>query len=189
MRATGPAQPIEFLLDILDELAEFEISYAVVGALAVSYYGIPRATADADAVIWLGSGKSTRDIAEKVARSGYSGQLRQGDVEDPIAQLIRIQDGHGNEVDLLHGVRGMDPAAAGRCVNTSLQGAPIRILAAEDLIAMKLFAGGPQDLQDVRGILQVSGKGLNLTLLESVAANFGADAARTLDELLREANL
>jgi hypothetical protein len=190
MRATGPAQPVEFLFDVLDVLAEFQIPYAVVGALAVSYYGIPRATADADAVIWLdNSGKSTREIANKIAGAGYRVELRQGDVDDPIAQLIQINDEHGNEVDLLHGVRGMDPAATGRCVNASLQGGSIRILAVEDLIAMKAFAGGPQDLQDVRGILQVSGQVLNSTLLKSLAAHFGADVVRALDDLLKEANL
>jgi hypothetical protein len=103
--------------------------------------------------------------------------------------LIRIHDEHGNEVDLMHGVRGMDPEATERCVSASLQGASIRILAAEDLIAMKVFAGGPQGLGDVRGILQVSGHTLNLTLLKTLGAHFGEDVARSLDELLIEAGL
>lgn len=57
---------------------------------------------------------------------------------------------------------------------------------AEDLIGMKIFAGGTQDLTDVRGILHVSRERLNPDLLRQVARRYGADVARTLDELLEE---
>lgn len=79
----------------------------------------------------------------------------------------------------------MDPEAVRRCVSTSLLDSPIRIMAAEDLIPMKIFAGGFQDLEDVKGILQVSGKLLNLDLLRRLARRYGTDVARTLDDLLR----
>jgi len=51
---------------------------------------------------------------------------------------------------------------------------------------MKIFAGGPQDMIDVRGILQVWRERLNPGLLRQVARRYGADVARTLDELLEQ---
>lgn len=187
MRVTGPSQPGRFLLDVLDVLNGFGIPYAVVGAFAVACYGVPRYTDDGDGVIWMrDTGKTADELKTRFIDAGYRAELRQGDFDDPIAQSIRIQDEFENRVDLLSGVRGMDPDAIQRRVSETLLDSPIRILAAEDLIGMKLFAGGPQDVIDVRGILQVSRENLNPELLRQVARRYGSGVARTLDELLEE---
>lgn len=187
MRRTGPFQPVHLLLDILDLLNEFGIPHAVVGALAVSYYGIPRSTTDADSVIWvLDTGKSERDVADGLLAAGYRVELRRGGLDDPISRCIFVQDEYENRVDLLAGVRGMDPEAAHRCIRASLLDSEVRIIGAEDLIAMKIFAGGLQDLEDVRGIIRVSGNTLNPELLRTLAHRYGANVTRTLDKLLKE---
>ncbi len=53
MGTTGPGQPGHLLLDLVDILDELAIPYALIGAFAVSFHGVPRYTADADAMIWL----------------------------------------------------------------------------------------------------------------------------------------
>jgi hypothetical protein len=80
----------------------------------------------------------------------------------------------------------MDSHLLSRCVSEVLLDSPVRIIAAEDLIPMKIFAGGPQDLQDVRGILQVSGDSLNLDLVRLLSKPYGAEVTRTLEILLQE---
>jgi hypothetical protein len=187
IRTTGPAQPAELLLDVVELLTDFNLHYAVVGALAVSYFGVPRATADADAVLWFkGSGKSEQDLVDRLRAAEYRAQLKRGDIDDPIAGTIVVQDRHGNRVDLLLAVHGMDPEAAGRGVTAALLDSSVRIIAAEDLIAMKIFAGGPQDLEDVRGILQVSGQLLNLELLRNLTGRYGPGIENKLAALLKE---
>ncbi len=166
---------------------DFSVRYAVIGAFAVSYFGVPRATADADTVIWLsGAGKSEQDLKDGLHAAGYDAQLKRGDIDDPISGAIIVKDRHGNRVDLLLGVRGMDPEAVSRCVDASLLDSSVRIISAEDLIAMKIFAGGPQDLEDVRGILQVSQQLLNLELLRNLTRRYGRDSAHKLAGLLKE---
>jgi len=187
MRPTGPGQAAHLLLDVVDVLNELCIPYALARALAASYYGIPRSTSDADSVVWLkDTGKTERDLTNRLLAGGYRAQLRRGDIDDPILGSIQVEDQHENQVDLLLGVRGMDPDAAGRCVSATLLDSSIRIIAAEDLIAMKIFAGGFQDLEDVRGILQVSGDLLNVNLLRKVARRHGADVNTKLDVILNE---
>ena len=57
MKATGPGQSTLLLLDVVKVLNKYQISYAVIGALAASFYGVVRASLDADAVISLPHGK------------------------------------------------------------------------------------------------------------------------------------
>jgi hypothetical protein len=185
MRTSGPAQSAEFLMDVLDAIADFNLPYAVIGALAVSYHGIPRSSADADAFIWLQPGRSAKDIVERLRVLGLQAANRSGDVDDPIGESIHVEDRHANRVDILLGLQGMPAEAVGRCVDGVLLGSSIRILGAEDLIGMKLFAGGPQDISDVRGILAVSGDTLKPHLLRAVAAGFGAETLAALERLLK----
>ena len=87
---------------------------------------------------------------------------------------------------MILGIRGMDPQAAERCITTTVLGFSVRIIAVEDLIAMKVFAGGIQDLEDVRGILQVSANHSDLKLLKAVTHRYGIEVARALDAILSE---
>lgn len=186
MRTSGPNQPADFLLDVLDSLAALRIPYAVVGAFAASYYGVPRASKDVDALIWLkNSGRRLPDVADHLSPS-YKVKVRHGEPDDPILGVVEVEDVHGNRVDLLAGVRGMDPDAVRRCVSTTLMGSPLCLIGAEDLIAMKVFAGGAQDLADVRRILQVSGPTINLDLLRKVARGYGSATVRKINELLKQ---
>ena len=185
MRATGPGQPAHLLLDVADHLAQRHIPYAVVGAFGVSFHGLPRFTDDADARVWLSrTGLSPADLQHALAASGHRCELRRGDTDDPILGVLVVHDDHGNRLDLLLGVRGMDPAAADRAIATSLLGSPVRILGAEDLVAMKAFAGGVQDLEDARGILDVSKDHLDLDLVRALCRRYGRDVARTCEALL-----
>lgn len=56
----------------------------------------------------------------------------------------------------------------------------------EDLIAMKLFAGGPQDLADARAALQLDQETLDMELLRRLSARFSRSAGRALEALLAE---
>jgi hypothetical protein len=187
MRASGPGQPALLLLDILDILENLGVPAAIVGALAVSYYGVPRSSIDADAAIWLqDSGKSAAEVQSALTRAGYKPQLRLGDIDDPIAAVLTTEDGFGNVADLLIGIRGMDPSAQLRCTESILLDSPVRIIGAEDLVAMKLFAGGPQDVLDAQGILKVWKERLDPQLLRKLAENYGTDVLQLLDTLTTE---
>jgi hypothetical protein len=187
MRATKSGQPVHLLLDIVECLDVLGIPYAVIGAFAVSYYGGPRGTNDSDASIWLhGTGINETDLAKRIADTGYQVEIQSGDIDDPIRGVIAIQDRLGNQVDLILGIRGMDPAAVRRAMDASLFDAQIRIVGVEDLIAMRAFAGRVQDLEDVHGILQVAQGNLNIALISAVAARYGDATQRTIDAILAE---
>ncbi|PIW59549.1 MAG: hypothetical protein COW13_04495, partial [Candidatus Omnitrophica bacterium CG12_big_fil_rev_8_21_14_0_65_50_5] len=53
MKISGPGQSPLLLLSIIPSFNKVKIPYAVVGAFAASFYGVVRASLDADAVIFL----------------------------------------------------------------------------------------------------------------------------------------
>jgi hypothetical protein len=70
-----------------------------------------------------------------------------------------------------------------RTVEVPFGGATMRVVNREDFIAMKCFAGGPQDLEDARIALRTA-EHLDLDLLRKVARRFGRPAADALESLL-----
>lgn len=187
MKATGPGQPAQLLLAVIEFLDTLSIPSAVVGAFAVSFHGVVRATRDGDVSVWLeNSTLSPHGLQERLKASGFLAELRLGDFDDPIAAVIVIRDDFGNIAVLLIGMRGMSPSAVSRRVQSNLLGLPVQIIGAEDLIAMKIAAGAPKDLDDVRGILDVSGENLDLELLKHLVRNYGVPEARKRAVILKE---
>jgi predicted nucleotidyltransferase len=181
--ANAPGQSLLLLLDIVELLESERIPYGVVGALAASVYGTVRATTDADALISLPAPKLAA-LEKRLRKQGFTATLRRGDAEDPIPALVAISDGFGNRVDLLGGLRGLDPAAFERTLAVPFSGRTLRIIGREDFIAMKCFAGGPQDLADAREALRTVDGRLDLDLLRRVTRRFGRPAADALERLL-----
>lgn len=183
MSATGPGQSVLLLLDVAALLDEKGIDYGAIGALAASVYGTVRATVDADAIASVSRAK-LGDLEKSLRKAGLKAELRRGDPDDPIPALLAISDRHGNRVDLLAGLRGLDPDAFKRTITLSLSGAPLRIIGREDFIAMKCFAGGPQDLADAEEAIRSANSPVDLDLVRRLARRFGRPAADALEQVL-----
>lgn len=185
MRVSGSSQSPLLLLDVIDVLDQYRVPYLIVGAIAAAYHGVVRASRDADAVISLPSA-GVPPLADNIRRLGLQVRVSKGHGDDPIRQVLSLEDAHANRVDLLWGVRGMEKGAIDRGRTTSFLGSTVKIIGPEDFIAMKIFAGGSKDLGDVQGVLEVSGKTLDLPLLKKVTRRYGAREARTLASLLKK---
>ncbi|HWM67010.1 MAG TPA: hypothetical protein VNO35_10535 [Steroidobacteraceae bacterium] len=183
MRTTGPGQSALLLLDAVDVLARQGINYAVIGAMAASIHGVVRASVDADAVLSLVSKKAT-DLERVFVGAGFQTELRVGDFEDPIPALLQLTDGFGNRVDLLIGLRGLEPAAFSRAMSVPFQGASLRVIGQEDFVAMKVFAGGPQDMSDAANAISIAGQSLDVALVKRLAKGYGRDAVENLHKLI-----
>ena len=107
-----------------------------------------------------------------------------GDADDPIPAMLVLGDALGNRVDLLGGLRGLDPQAFSRTIDVPFSGETLRIIGREDFIAMKCFAGGPQDMADARLALRGAQEPVDLDLLRRVARRFGRTAADVLEQVL-----
>lgn len=183
MKATGPGQSTLLLLDVAKVLVKENIAYAVIGAMAAAVHGAIRATTDADALLSVTLSR-LGTLKKAFKRAGFESELRLGDAEDPIPALLLLRDRHGNRVDLLAGLRGLDPDAFSRLIILPFQGSTIPVISREDFIAMKCFAGGPQDIADAEIALRLRDAEVNIELLRRVTRRFGRAATDLLEVLL-----
>ena len=183
MRARRAGESALLLLDVIDALNRTNVPYAVVGAMAASVHGVVRASMDADAVLAL-STHELADLEKQLRARGLETELRYGDDDDPIAAVLALSDSFGNRVDLLVGLRGLDPAAFTRAFDVPFQGESLRIVGREDFIAMKVFAHGPQDIADAEFALVAAGESLDVPLLERLAQRYGAETLAALRTML-----
>src|SRR5271156_623242 len=116
--------------------------------------------------------------------AGFQVALLQGDADDPIPMMLVLSDSHGNQVDLLGGLRGLDPKVFSRGIEVPFLGDTLRFVGREDFIAMKCFARGPQDILDARSAYRSAQGPVNLDLLRALTRRFGRDAADALEQVL-----
>jgi predicted nucleotidyltransferase len=139
---------------------------------------------DADVVLSVGVPQA-EGIEQKLKIGGFQTELARGDFDDPIPALLKVIDQYGNRVDLLIGLKGLEPQAFSRVTTVAFQGSTVRFIGREDFIAMKVFAGGPMDLVDAARAVTAAGASLDLELVRRLAKRFGRDALESLERLLR----
>lgn len=164
-------------------LRSAQVDYAIIGAMAASVHGVIRASLDADVLLSM-TPSALIDLERRFTAAGFSTELRRGDMDDPIGAVLTLHDEFENRVDLLVGIRGFDPQAFSRLIDVPLDGEPLRFVGLEDFIAMKLFAGSPQDVADATTALEVATGSVDLELLRRLSRRYGADTARSLENVL-----
>jgi hypothetical protein len=183
VRTQRAGQSALLLLDAIEILQREDIDYGVIGAFALSAHGVVRASTDADALLSTTPGR-LRHLRTLCDRAGFGTELRRGDADDPIPTILILRDGYHNHVDFLGGLRGMDPGVFSRTVEVPFMGINLRIVSREDLIAMKCFAGSPQDILDAQSAYRSAQGPVDLDLLRAVTRRFGRDAADRLEQVL-----
>jgi len=185
MRTTAPGESALLLLDAVELLNREAISYAVIGALAASVHGAVRGSMDADVLLSVPV-QRLRELEALCRSHGFKVEVSRGDVDDPITAMLKLTDLHGNRVDMLIGLRGLDPEAFARTLNVPFLGQTLSFIGPEDFIAMKVFAGGPRDIDDAARTLLATASSLDLGLLRRLTKKFGSAASATLEKLLKE---
>lgn len=183
MRTRRAGESALLLLDAIQVLARESVDYAVIGAMAASVHGVLRASMDTHAVLSIATQELGR-LEERFKAAGFGTSLRKGDSGDPITASLALTDAFDNRVDLLVGLRGLDSAAFQRAIDVPFQGALLRVVGIEDFIAMKVFAGGPQDMADARYALAAAKTTIDGDLLTRLGARYGRQVSSELTKLL-----
>jgi hypothetical protein len=124
---------------------------ALIGAAALAAAGVARSTFDVDLLmtdptvlrpsLWAG-----------LRAEGVSVEIRHADADDPLGGAVRIEAPAERPVDVIVGKHGWQARAVNRAHRP---GAGPAIVQPRDLVLLKLYAGGTQDLWDIRELLRL----------------------------------
>ena len=165
-RRRSPARPVtgarrhasavaELLRAFQGVARRLRIRWYVFGAQAVAVYGVPRTTADVDITVMLDATPVAALVAQ-LDRAGFT--LK---VADPafVAETRVLPLHHrasGWDLDVVLGGPGVEELFLTRTRTRSIDGLEVPIIALEDLVATKLLAQRPKDLEDIRGLLRTA---------------------------------
>jgi hypothetical protein len=149
------SEPSEVTMHLDPDFSEFvecftvhDVRYLVVGGYALAAHGLPRATGDFDAWIWVDDENAKRVVAALTAFGFGQLGLTVDDFNRPDSV---VQLGYPPyRVDILTSIDGVDFSDAWtRRLTVEVDGRPLQIIGRADLVANKVAAGRPQDLADV----------------------------------------
>jgi hypothetical protein len=92
---------------------------------------------------------------DDLRHAGADCEVRRGESDDPFRAVIRVNASDSHPVDVLIGRYAWQRDLISRAQPTSFSGTKVPVVGAADLVLLKLFAGGPQDLVDVDRLLRV----------------------------------
>ena len=135
----------------------------------------------------IGDIQLRKELEKYFRRKRCRVEWRVGDYDDPVPLLLRLQlpAAFGRPgADILWAHKRWQRDALKRSLTVSLSRYQIRVLHPEDLILLKLEAGGPQDFIDIRELLEDPPPELKISRLREAAARLRL--GRMLERCLRD---
>ena len=171
------------LHEVLDILQRRGSPAALIGAVALAAHGLVRATLDYDLLV-LDVGVLEAEAWTGLARTEAVVEIRKGDSEDPLAGVVRVSREEEAPVDVVVGKRAFLEGVLSRRRELVVRGRPVPVVLGGDLVLLKVFAGGPQDLLDAETILAGDEDGRIRAELESRLTDLPAGLRREVAALL-----
>lgn len=113
----------------------------------------------------LAKSENLDHIVDALCHAWMNAELRRGGFDDPVPFLIRA-----DFVDIIVATKKYEAEAVEQSIAVNLAGRDIPVASPEFLIILKLKAGGPRDLWDVRELL--ASKLVNKELLHDLASRY-----------------
>jgi hypothetical protein len=155
-------------------LNQESLPYMIFGGQAVLLYGEPRLTRDIDVTLGLDPSH-----CEPILRLIQSLQLKVlvDDVEAFLRQtfVLPVLDPETDiRIDFVFALSEFERQAIKRSNLVDFDGVKIRFVSLEDLIILKIFAGRPRDLDDVKSVIQKN-PGYNRVFVEKCLLDFDVE--------------
>lgn len=161
------------------EAAQHGVQLCLIGGMAVSVWGTPRATNDVDFLIWhpdrTGLDRFFRSLRETYPESEYFSTT-----EGMIARSLRVVYPGGLHVDWIEPRYGWQVEMLQRATFIQIGRMALPVIDIVDLIAMKLKAGGVKDDADASNLFQIiRGQPAMVKRLQGVARHLRVDRKLT----------
>lgn len=148
----APGSLIDVLVEVSTHLDSCRVPYMVIGGIATTYWGEPRATLDVDLSVLV----SDAELSMFVQRLPSNLSLR---APQPVVEFILrtrvlpLRHASGVDIDLVFAVLPFEEEALERAIEVPIEGSFVRMVSAEDLVLMKIFSERSKDRGDVATVL------------------------------------
>jgi hypothetical protein len=151
----APRESLNALLAFAEAAEQQAVRWYLFGAQAVAAYGVPRTTGDVDVTIDVGERGLTSFIAP-LRRAGFVPRI----ADESFAIETRVfpvtHRATGWNFDLVLAGPGLEQRFLDDVRLFQVGRHQIPVIAPEDLVTLKILAGRPKDLEDVRGLLRIA---------------------------------
>lgn len=144
------SEPVQLLDHIVELLERADVPFALIGAGALAIHGVSRSTLDIDLIA---TDRRLLDGDFWRLPAAVTVDVRVGDAADPLAGVIRCRADGERDVDIVIGKAAWQTHIIARAEPTHRSGRDVRAVRVEDLILLKLYAGGSQDRWDIEQLL------------------------------------
>jgi hypothetical protein len=170
------------------------VESALIGAAALAVHRYTRGTQDIDLAVAVLPHVQLVELARQLDAAGLRTSLRLPDDDDPLGGVLSVRSAQGDDSDdVVEVVNFLNPGnpsparvAAAIARAEPLPDSPLRCVRIEDLVALKLYAGGFGDLADIVNLL-ARNPDVDVDALRATAAPF--DTNGVLDRLIDEASI
>lgn len=185
-----PTSPVDRAERVALAARQLGIESALIGAYALAVHGVVRATSDIDLATAV-QPSLLGDLRRALEETGLHTELRYPDEQDDLGGVLvawEQVDDDGDPIDPVEVVNFFNPyrprqnpaAGAIAAAITMVEKPGLRFPRLADLIAMKLDAGGPEDILDVQKLLRAN-PAADVDEIRSTCKRFGFDA---IDDLI-----
>ena len=147
---------IQLQLRQLSRLCEkTKIAYALLGGLAVAFYGEPRMSFDIDINILLGN-KRLKGFLKTAREFGFiplPPALKKFIAATGVIPMRFSKNGVTGRCDFIIAQNPLEYAGIKRAFTRNIYAIKLKMIRCEDLVLHKITSDRPRDLEDLRGIL------------------------------------
>jgi len=166
----------EALLEVTSCLESLSIPHMLIGGLAVSLWGEPRATLDIDLILWVEPEKLELTVQRLCERFHTPVAAPREFVE--LYRILPLITAQGVRADLIFASLPYERHAIDRAATKDVAGRPLRVAAVEDLLLMKAMSEREKDLEDARRLVRRHAASLDRRYLEPLLRQLAEAMAR-----------
>ena len=166
---------LEILVAVSGALRRRAVPHALIGAAAMAARGVIRSTDDLDLLV-TDAAVLRPGFWDELAGQGFAVEARVGDDTDPLAGVVRLTRPPARALDVVVGRKAWQAELIARAEPRRLGTVEVPLVSSADLILLKLYAGGGQDLRDVQSLLDASERAALTAAVEAELGRLPAEA-------------
>ena len=170
----------EVLQRIMTTLDQNKVAYMLTGSFASAYYGTPRSTQDIDVIVEA-TGEQLRGFVQSLPLDQYYSDVDAALQAHKAESMFNVIDlSTGWKIDfIMRKSRPFSREELSRRVRVNLQGVPLFVASAEDIIIAKLewskLARSQRQIEDAAAIVRAQRKTLDRSYIEKWTRELGVE--------------